>query len=668
MTVPMESKSLSQAPSTRAAHPVPVRALAIGTATVALLSFLCPYLGAVSETWDPGGSALPVTAVVALFALVAVNSACRRFLPRWALTRVELLFVYGMMIMVVQLPYKGSIPFIMGATAWPFYGATAANNWEHRIWPYLPVAFQLSDPRAAVWYFEGSPPGVGVPWADWASPVLVWSAFLIAVSAAMFCLGSLLSRDWIERQRLAYPLAEIPLAMVGGEDTPTLGNALRDKVLWIGFSIPAVFAVLFWLHKLYPSVPALDVFDLDVGRAFRGMSLPWSVLGGSSGMRMSLAFPLIGIAYLLPGEISLSLWLFYVLFRVQQLAWASFGVAEGGSGGAVIDPVTFIGMEEAGGFIALCAVILYQSRHTLRAAWRELISRAPLQPDPYTPLAGRWALLGFIVSNLFLLVWAWRVGTPQWPFMLIMALFYIVTIGVSRLVAAAGVTHVDTGFTPRQLVLRTIGTGPVGPISLSVFGFLDAAVMHDPRIVLMAQAMTGLRLLHSGRAETRRFSWGALLAILVTLAVAFPTMLWICSRHGAATLPAWPMVTPPQGTLSALDSSLRSPQLPDNWLRAAVAIGAAIMLGLIAMHSRFLWWPVSPVGFVIGSAWATDYWIWFNTLIGWLISTNVRRYGGLKLYRALRPAFIGLVIGGYVPEGILAAVSSLLGYHFRGNI
>jgi hypothetical protein len=103
-------------------------------------------------------------------------------------------------------------------------------------------------------------------------------------------------------------------------------------------------------------------------------------------------------------------------------------------------------------------------------------------------------------------------------------------------------------------------------------------------------------------------------------------------------------------------------------MRAAVAIGAAIMLGLIAMHSRLLWWPVSPVGFVIGSAWATDYWIWFNTLIGWLISTTVRRYGGLKLYRAMRPAFIGLVIGGYVPEGVLAAVSSLLGYHFRGNI
>ena len=664
----MEGSTLVEAPTGRRAHPIPMRALLVGALTVAVLSFLCPYLGAVSETWDPGGSALPVTAVVALIALVALNSALMRCLPRWGLTRVELLLVYAMVIMVVQLPYKGSIPFITGVTAWPFYGATGANDWEHRIWPYLPMAFQLKEYRAAVWYFEGSPPGVGVPWSDWASPLLVWSSFLIALMAGMFCLGSLLSRDWIERQRLTYPLAEIPLAMVGGETNPTLGNTLNNKILWVGFAVPAVCAVLLWFHRLYPSVPALDVFDLDVGRSFRGMGLPWSVLGGSSGMRMSLAFPLMGIAYLLPGEISLSLWLFYVLFRVQQLVWASFGVAEGGSSGAVIDPVTFIGMEEAGGFIALCGVILYQSRHTLRTAWRALTGRVRPEPDAYTPLAGQWAVLGFIISNLFLLAWAWRIGMPLWPFVVVMAVFYVVTTGVSRLVAAAGVTHVDTGFTPRQLVLRTIGAARVGPVSLSVFGFLDAAVMHDPRIVLMAQAMTGLRLLHTSRSEARRFSWAALLAVVIMLAVAFPTMLWICYRHGATALPAWPMTTPARDTLNALDSSLRSPEMPDNWLRAALAIGATLMLGLIAMHSRFLWWPVSPVGFVISSAWSTDYWIWFNVLIGWLISTSVRRYGGLKLYRALRPAFIGLVIGGYVPEGVLAAVSSVLGYHFRGNI
>jgi hypothetical protein len=527
---------------------------------------------------------------------------------------------------------------------------------------------QLREPSAAIWYFEGSPPGVGVPWGDWTSPLVAWSVFLVALMTAMFCLGSLLSRDWIERQKLAYPLAEIPLAMVGGEDHPTLGNALKNRLLWVGLAIPTVFAVLLWLHKLYPSVPALDVFDLDVGSAFRGMGLPWNVLGGSSGMRLTLALPLMGIAYLLPGEISLSLWLFYVLFRVQQLTWASFGIAEGGSSGAAIDPVSFIGMEEAGGFFALSGVILYQSRHSLRAAWRGLVGRARSQPDPGTPLPGQWALLGFIVSNIVLVGWAWRTGMVVWSFALMMVVCYVVTIGVSRLVAAAGVTHVDTGFSPRQLVLRTLGAGPVGPVSLSVFGFLDAAVLHDPRIVLMAQAMNGFKLLHASRAEAKRFSWAALLAVVVMLAVAFPTMLWICYQHGASTLPPWPMTTPARDTISTLDSSLRSPEMPDNWLRVALVIGAAVMLGLIALHSHFLWWPVSPVGFVIASAWSTDYWIWFNVLIGWLISTAVRRYGGLRLYRVLRPAFIGLVIGGYVSEGILAAISSLLGYHIRGNV
>jgi hypothetical protein len=135
MDTPTHSNALVGAPAERErhVHPIPMRALLIGGVTVTLLSFLCPYLGAVSETWDPGGSALPVTAVVALFALVALNSLLIRVRPKWELTRVELLVVYGMVILVVQFPYKGLMPFITGATAWPVYGATPSNDWKHRI-------------------------------------------------------------------------------------------------------------------------------------------------------------------------------------------------------------------------------------------------------------------------------------------------------------------------------------------------------------------------------------------------------------------------------------------------------------------------------------------------------------------------------------------------------
>lgn len=651
--------SVEEAP--RPLHVVTGRALVIGTVTVAVLSLTIAYLGAVARAWDPGGSALPATAAVVLFALVLINGALARLMPRRALTRPELLVTYAMVIMTTQFLYKGGMPFITGATTFPFYMATRANDWEHILWPHLPAWFTLNDQQAVVWYWEGLPQGVGVPWRAWTGPITAWGSFSLALMAAQFCLSALLSRDWIERQRLAFPLVEIPLAIVGDAERPTVGkSALRNPLAWIGFAIPTVFASLDWLHRIYPAVPVARL-EYDIGRALSGSSLPWSALSGDAGVHFSIMPALIGIAYLLPGEVSLSLWLFYVLYRVQQLIWASFGMAPGGSSSVAINPQAFIGMEEAGGFIVLSVVVFYQSRHAFAAAWRGLVGRARSAPDPAAPLAGQWALLGFLVANAYLLWWARHAGLPLWPFALIMALGYTVMTGVTRLVAAAGTTHVDTGIFPRQVILNTIGASAVGPTSLAVFAYLSTIYMYDPRITLMAQAMNGFKLLHTGRVSARRFPAAAALAVVATLALGLPAMIWIAYHHGATTLPDWPMASPARWVFGELDASLRSPEAPSNWQRAALLIGAALMAGMIALHSRFIWWPVSPVGFLIASGWSTDVFVWSNALIGWILSTIVRRYGGLRLYRTLRPAFIGMILGAYIPSGFLALLSALIG-------
>jgi hypothetical protein len=596
-----------------------------------------------------------------LFALVALNGALARWLPGRALTRTELLVTYAMVIMTTQFLYKGGLPFITGSATFPFYMATPANDWEHRIWPYLPLWLRPSDMQAITWYWEGLPAGVAVPWAAWKWPLLAWSSFAVAMAAAMFCLASLLSRDWIERQRLAFPLADIPLAITGESHNPTLAHGiLRSRLAWLGFSLPALLSTLAWLHSIYPSVPTLPL-EFDIGRAFSGMGLPWSVLSGDSGVHAIITFPLIGIAYLMPGEVSLSLWFFYLFYRLQQLVWASFGVAEGGTSTIAISPPTFIGVEEAGGFITLSVVVLYQSRATLAAACRGLMRRSPEGADPLAPLAPSSALLAFVLANCFLLWWALQTGMPWWPFALIMGLFYTVMIGVTRLVAAAGLTHVDTGLYPRNVVLYTLGAGPLGPVSLALFEYLSTAYMYDPRIVLTAQAMNSFKLLHSTGVRARRFPWAAALAVITMLAVGFPTLLAITYHYGASTLPDWPMASPQRWIWGELDSSLRNPELPDNWLRAALAIGALFMAGLTALHSRFLWWPVSPVGFLIASGWSTDRFVWSNSLVGWAVSALVRRYAGLKAYRTLRPFFLGLILGGYVPQAFLALLSPLFG-------
>ena len=641
---------------TASAFPITPRAVLAGAISVAFLAAINPYLAFVSRTWTVGSGSLMGSPLVVLFLFVLLNGLLVRYFPRRAFTRGELLVIYGMLIVSIGLAMQGGLPYIVSATTYPLYMATPENGWQHLVWPYVPLWLRPS-PEAVSWFWEGLPQGTPMPWATWLMPLLGWGGFTVALMAAVFCLSALFSKDWIERQRLAFPLVDIPLAITGEQPTPTLaGSILSNRVFWVGFAPPALFVTLGWLHNLYPSVPSPNLYDIQVGRNFVGMSLPWSVLGDTS---VSIVWSIIGVSCLLPSEVSLSLWLFYVFYRVQLLVWASFGVAEGSQTGSIINPRVFIGFEEAGGFIALALVVLYQSRRTIVAAALDLLGRSPEGSDPYAPLRGRTALIGFVAANAAMLWWATAAGMQWWGFALIMGLFYAVLIGGARLVAAGGVMYTDTGFFPRWVLLRTVGAAAFTPATHTLFSFLSVIYMYDPMNLPMPQVMNGYKLIHSARLKAKGFPWAGMLAVIVLLGVGLPAILLVIYREGASSLARWPFTSYPSWAFGELAATFRAADMPDNWLRLAVAGGAGIMFGLVWLHSRFLWWPVSPVGFIIASAYETNRSLWVSVFIAWALSTLIKRYGGLRLYRTLRPAFIGLVLGQFLTQGALAVISSI---------
>ncbi len=644
--------------------PITPRAVVLGTLSVALLAAINPHLAFVARTWSVGAGSLLNSAVFILFLLVAANGVLARLRPNSALHRSELLVVYGMVIVSVGFLFVGGMPYMVSATTFPVYMATPGNDWEHLIWPYVPSWLSLGSSEAVVWFWEGSPVGVGVPWGVWLTPLLNWFSFTLALMAAMFCLAALLSRDWIERQRLAFPLVEVPLSLTGRDPYPTLRSSiLSNRIFWIGFALPCALELLGFLHRLYPNVPSPTLWNIHVGRHFAGMGLPWSAL---SGMRLSLIFPVIGVTCLLPSEVSLSLWLFYVLYLVQLLIWGSFGIAaEGGTSSLSINPVSFIHYQEAGGFIALSLLLVYQARKGFREAWRGLLGRGPgAQQSPYAVLAGRWALLGFMVANGFMLWWVSRAGMSWWSFAIFMLVFYAVLIGCSRLVSAGGVMFVSHEFTPRGVVLSTIGAKVIGAQSLTMYTYVWLSYMSDAMSLAMPQMVNSFKLVDQARVRGRLFTLAAALAVITMLAVGLPALLAVIYRDGASAIGfagGWPFRMFPNWAFGDLDATLRNPLPPDNWLRVAMLIGAAITAGLVWLNASFVWWPLSPIGFLIASAYETNRSLWLNVLIAWMLTTLIRRYGGLRLERHLRPAFLGLVLGSYLPSGFLAIVSAIFG-------
>jgi hypothetical protein len=250
-----------------------------------------------------------------------------------------------------------------------------------------------------------------------------------------------------------------------------------------------------------------------------------------------------------------------------------------------------------------------------------------------------------------------------WSFALLIGIFYAVLVGASRLVAAGGVMYVDTGFFPRSIVLGAVGAGPIGIPSLTMYAYLSVIFMYDPMNLAMPQIINSFKLLDVGRVRRRGWPLAATVSVLAMLVVGIPALLWVLYLNGAGSLSRWPFYDYPEWAFSQLDASIRTPEAPSNWLRLGLLVGAAVMLVLVWLHSSFVWWPLSPVGFIIASAYETNRSLWLNVLIAWMLTTLVRRYGGLRLYRAMRPAFLGLVLGEFLTDAGLAILSSILGMH-----
>jgi hypothetical protein len=255
--------------------------------------------------------------------------------------------------------------------------------------------------------------------------------------------------------------------------------------------------------------------------------------------------------------------------------------------------------------------------------------------------------------------WAVLAGMAPWLFAVFMLSFYALLIGGSRLVAAAGVMFVDIGVFPRGQILHTLGAGAINQQSLTILGYLSVIHTYDPMNLAMPQAMNSFKLLHVARVKGRRWPWAVGLAVAVMLSVGLCALLSVVTRHVGANN-SW-LTDYPDWAFTELDATLRTPENADPVLRVAMLAGAAAMLLLIWLNTTFLWWPLSPIGFIMASSWNMNHIMLGGVFIGWLVSTVIRRYGGLRLYRQARPAFLGLILGDFLSRAFLAVFSVIFG-------
>jgi len=623
---------------------------------VVALAFMLPWFNLSLNKFDWAFRPLAVGPVFLLFLLaLPINTLLRKVRPQWAFTGPELLLVYAMMAICAALGNEGLYGYVLVDTVHPHYFASPENRWTHTFLPVVPTWLQIDQMDAVRWFYEGKPPEAAIPWSLWVTPILSWSVFALALYSALFAIGCLLRKDWIEGQRLAFPIAALPVEMAGDETPSARSPFYRNPLMWFGVALPVVQSLWQLAHQFVPAVPyAAPAFS--IGRYFEG-SGPWSAI---SDTYVYIGFETIGILALMPAEVSLSLWLFFLLNRVEVFTFAALGFGQEGRGAGLFSPAAFITYQEAGGALMLAAILLYHSRKSIAGAVMGLFGRRTPR-DPLDPLPPQGAVLLLLASLAFMAFWTSRAGMDLWVFGTLMLIFFGYSLATSRLVSAAGVYVPDVSMNPHDLMVGLTGASAYKPASLTMLTYLQATFMLEWKVNFMHYNMNDMKIVHTARLPGKIVTAALLLALVLMMAFVPWVYIHAAYTHGAQKFDVWQFREMGNYQFGTLSDNLRVPEAAQPFLPAGLLTGAAVMLLLNWLHTSFLWWAVSPIGFIMGGTWGLNDRLWTNAFIAWLLVWLMIRFGGLRMYRKFRPAFLGMALGHILIMALRSMIDPLFG-------
>ncbi|MCJ7752205.1 MAG: hypothetical protein MUQ65_14155, partial [Armatimonadetes bacterium] len=506
------------------------RSVSLGLFLALALCAITPYNDYSIYNTYIAGNHFPIGAVFVLFALGFLNVLAYRKRGRPLLPAREVAVVYIIIMVTSGIASSGLHRYLLVTLATPAYFASPGNRWETLFFDHIPPWMWIEDPSAAAWMWQGLPEGVGVPWQAWLLPLSRWAIFVAAVWVMMICLAALVRKQWVERERLAFPLVQFPIEVIRSDDNSTSVPFFSNRLVWLGAA--AVFALhcVNGLHRHFPALPAIPTF-WDLNPALTGR--PWE---GLIPIYIGIFPSAIGFSYLLSLEVAAGFWGAVVFTRVQGLVMQLIGY-EGSGWGGVVQQVEL--WEQMGAVIGLALILLWLLRGSLADAFRKAFSRAPDIDDSGEPLSYRAAVFGFLLSLLVMAMWLHSAGLAWITLIAFLAIFIAMCLVLTRTVAEAGMLMVHYNFRPTDYLLLFGGPAALGPRNLTPLSFVDCALTFDLREFLMPSVLNAFKL--SGetgvhpRGVTRILAFALPLAFVVG-AVAF---LWTVYKDGIAQTPGW---------------------------------------------------------------------------------------------------------------------------------
>ncbi|MEN6645445.1 MAG: DUF6785 family protein [Armatimonadia bacterium] len=578
----------------------------------------------------------PIPALTALVAMTAIGYGFHR-LTRTSKYRKQALLIYiTMSLALVTLEANGVRQLLASLTVARYFAAP--GNEYGAFADLLPEWMTPSDSQVITNFYEGSPSGA-FPWHAWAVPLAMWSGLFMLIGLSLLCMVSLFRRPWSEHERLTFPLAELPLHLAPDPAAKDQTSLLRQPLFWIGVGIAAIYNGSNIAHAFSPQTPAIgQTYELNKLLTER----PWTALRP---MTMTFRPEIIGLGYLVPVDVLLSIWSFFLLFRFENF-FATLG-------GYQIGNFPFERAQGMGSYVGLIFFLLYVGRKHLKQVALSALGGARPEWDKEELIPSRWAFWGLMVGMGGFVAFCVSAGMS-----LGLALAYVIlSFGVALVyIRVRAQTGLPINYVvPREEVAETI-------LALKpTTGHFSNAALRSEAVYATISAMSRMTFPQLGAFEIEAVRMGyradlgrkqVLTTIIYGLAIGLAIGLFMHMQayysFGANVLDG-----------GSTEGGYRTRQALANYDRlktraftavpmdmqtnVARLVGLALTVAMLLLRVKYLRFPLNPLGLALSGSYGHS--IWFPAFVAWLSKTLILRLGGPQTYRTAMPVFMGLAIG-----------------------
>ncbi|MEA3401979.1 MAG: DUF6785 family protein [Armatimonadota bacterium] len=596
-------------------------------------------------------TSLQMGSVLILFVAVLLFALLRRLWRAFRLQTSELLIIYIISTITTAVGCHGMWGHLVPMMPAIRYYASPENEWLELL-ADVPSWVTVNDYSVIEPFYEtGGTLYSLATLRAWATPLAFWIVFTSLMVVGTWALTKLVSEQWVSRERLTFPLAQLPLAMTGAR---LAGAFWRNRLMWAGFAIPMVLQSFNFINYLYPPFPTMWLKARPAGQSITAM--PWVAM-----RPLYIAFYpfVIGLTYMLSTETALSCWLFYWVSKLEHVVCAALGLGRGG--GAGITQLPLVNQQGTGALLTLAAAALL-------LAWQG-VRRSPTsdRPEGVQVVSSHTSLIVLGGALLGLVGLTSAMGLPATIGAAYFLLRWLMGLAWARVSAETGspwTFNLQAGIV--NMFVTFTGTGVIPRRGLPMFAtFSTFDNFSDSRAV---QLIATHKFREEGEIPRSHLRTAVLVGIVASIVWAAWVHLDIYYRHGAAmaVVRGW-YTSSGARPWHLLAGWLIRPESADVWEMGGYIWGGTMALALRTARLNVPSWPLHPIGYALGHTSVMRY-MWMPFLIAWLIKASVLRYGGFKLHQRLTPLFMGLILGDVVVAGVWGvygvATSTRMYMHF----